>query len=563
MKHSYRILAILMALLLLLGMFSAVAEMEVELEAPREAEDLNLDISPDELTLTDELELVSEEAEPAPQSNAAEPTEANSKAFWIDSNGMLVRYKGSAEFVVIPDNVTVIGYKAFAGNTTMESVRIPEGVTVIQGKAFENCTKLARVTVLAKNIKIGESAFNGETPAFYTVIGSTAAEWARAKHFRVEDDLVVLYRDTSMTVNVGDTLWIYLKDANAKSYASSNSAVATVSTNGTVKVLSSGRTDITVQLDGGGARVLSLTAGYPRARLSSDSVTLNVGERKTISVQNLGNRSVSWSSSNANVATVNGGTITAVRAGSCTVTAALSDGSALKCQVTVRDNAYLSKEKITLNVGSTYTLTVKNRGNRSVVWSSSDSNIASVSNGKVTAKKAGRCTVTAQVSNGGALKCLVIVNDPVKISRGSINLKVGDSFTLTVSNRGNRSVRWSSSNTNVATVNGGKVTARNAGSCTITATLSDGKKLTCKVNVTASAAPAFSRSTLKLKVGQTFRLVINNRGRNSATWSSSNSDIATVDRTGTVTAKKVGKCVIYAKLTNGTLLKCDVIVRQR
>jgi uncharacterized protein YjdB len=60
---------------------------------------------------------------------------------------------------------------------------------------------------------------------------------------------------------------------------------------------------------------------------------------------------------------------------------------------------------------------------------------------------------------------------------------VGGYQSLKVLNRGNRAVTWSSSNSAVATAHNGMVIARKAGSCTVTAKLSGGRKLTCKVTV--------------------------------------------------------------------------------
>lgn len=81
----------------------------------------------------------------------------------------------------------------------------------------------------------------------------------------------------------------------------------------------------------------------------------------------------------------------------------------------------LSKTSITLTVKGTYTLKAtinpSNASNKTVKWSSSDAKIASVSSsGKVTAVKAGSCTITAKSSNNKTAKCSVKVNAPVTVS---------------------------------------------------------------------------------------------------------------------------------------------------
>ena len=563
MNHTRRLLALLLAALMVCGMFSAVAEMEVTLDAPQGTEGVELDFAAIELDesieLTDDLELVSEAPEAAVVSNEAEPIESNEdeSPFVINADGVLVKYTGADATARIPSNVVVIGQKAFADNATLFNVIIPASVTTIRNSAFANCTALSRVIVLAKDINIASTAFNGAAPAFCTVIGSTAADWARNHGLSVQDNYVLLDKNINMKATVGDSLQLYLNGEAVTAFTSSNPAVATVTEKGHVKAVGNGTVRIQAQLESGEIRVLTLNVVYPKAELSHTFLQMNVGKTKTLSVSNLAGRSVTWSSSNATVATVNNGNVTAQRAGKCTITAKLSDGNTLKCKVTVKDPAKLNKTKLTLNVGSSATLTVKHLGNRSVTWSSSNTSIATVSGGKVTAKKAGKCTITARLSNGKTLTCKVTVKDNAKLNKTSLSLKVGGTYTLSVKNRGDRSVTWSSSNTSIATVSGGKVTAKKAGSCTITARLSDGKTLTCKVTVTESAK--LNRTSLSLKAGETFKLTVS--GQSSVTWSSNNVNVATVDKDGTVKAVKAGKCVITATLSSGTKLECKVTVK--
>ena len=74
--------------------------------------------------------------------------------------------------------------------------------------------------------------------------------------------------------------------------------------------------------------------------------------------------------------------------------------------------------------------------------------------------------------------------------------------------------------------------------------------------------PSLNKTRYTLRVGQTFKLVVNNLGNNKVTWESNNNNIATVDQFGMITAVKAGKCIISAKLSNGTVLNCNVTVRR-
>ena len=152
----------------------------------------------------------------------------------------------------------------------------------------------------------------------------------------------------------------------------------------------------------------------------------------------------------------------------------------------------LDKTSLTLEVGESYTLVVtvspSNATDKSITWSSTNSSVASVSGGKVTAKSEGTTTITAEAHNGKTATCTVTVNEPtqevievtsVSLNKTSLTLEIGESETLTAtvspSNATDKSVTWTSSAQSVATVANGKITAIGSGTATITATTSNGK----------------------------------------------------------------------------------------
>ena len=145
----------------------------------------------------------------------------------------------------------------------------------------------------------------------------------------------------------------------------------------------------------------------------------------------------------------------------------------------------ISKTKLTLYVKKTATLKITGT-KKKVTWSSSNKKVAKVSKkGKVTAVKKGTATITAKVG-GKKYKCKVTVKNPT-ISKTAATIDYGKTVTLKVSNAAG-TVKWSSSNTTVATVSSkGVVTGKGAGTATITA-LASGIKLTCKVTVKAPVA---------------------------------------------------------------------------
>ena len=160
----------------------------------------------------------------------------------------------------------------------------------------------------------------------------------------------------------------------------------------------------------------------------------------------------------------------------------------------------LDKTSLTLEIGESYTLVVtvspSNATDKSITWSSTNSSVASVSGGKVTAKSEGTTTITAESHNGKTTTCTVTVNEPtpeiieatsVSLNKTSLTLEIGESETLAAtvlpSNATDKSVTWTSSAQSVATVASGKITAIGSGTATITATTSNGKKATCSVTV--------------------------------------------------------------------------------
>ena len=161
----------------------------------------------------------------------------------------------------------------------------------------------------------------------------------------------------------------------------------------------------------------------------------------------------------------------------------------------------LSKTSATLNKGNTLTLTVNyNPSNttdsKDVTWTSSNTSVASVSAGKITAKAPGTATITAKVGSKTAT-CKVTVKAPItslSLSKTTATVEVGKSVALSVTyapanTTDSKTVTWTSSNTKVATVSNGTIKGVAAGTATITAKMGS-KTVTCKVTV-KQAAPKF------------------------------------------------------------------------
>lgn len=168
------------------------------------------------------------------------------------------------------------------------------------------------------------------------------------------------------------------------------------------------------------------------------------------------------------------------------------------------------KKTVTLTKGkkatlkTTVTVSPNKAANKKVTYKTSNKKVATVSSkGVITAKKAGKATITVTSKKNSKKKAKVKVTvvsgkvTKVKLNKATASLEEGKSETLkaTVSSKGkkaNKTVKWTSSNTAVATVSSkGVVTAKKAGTATIKVTSTDGtkKSASCKVTVTAKPAP--------------------------------------------------------------------------
>ena len=155
----------------------------------------------------------------------------------------------------------------------------------------------------------------------------------------------------------------------------------------------------------------------------------------------------------------------------------------------------LSSTEASILLGHSQTLTATvlpdNATDKTVTWTSSDSSVASVENGVVTANKLGTATITATAGTKSAtcqITVLPIEVASVTLDRTTASILLGSTTTLTATvlpdNAADKTVTWTSSDSSVASVENGVVTANKFGTATITATAGD-KMATCIITVRA------------------------------------------------------------------------------
>lgn len=223
------------------------------------------------------------------------------------------------------------------------------------------------------------------------------------------------------------------------------------------------------------------------------------------------------------------------------------------------------------NIGTTEKITITeilptNANNKKVTWSTNNSSVATVDqNGNVTLKDAGTAVITCTSVGNPSVKatCNVTVKQsPTGITLNKNNIfrysdnMDGEQLTATVlpSNVIDKSVTWESSNTAVATVsNTGFVTLKGLGTATITC------RSVTHPNVTATCTVAVRQAVTGIALDKDSELRTNadmssiklvatvtpsNAWNKALSWTSSNTDVATVSADGTVTPKGVGTAVI-------------------
>lgn len=420
---------------------------------------------------------------------------------------------------------------------------------------------------------------------------------------------------TSITLTLGDRdnesyqLQATVNPSNAENkdvnWSSESGTVASVDNTGLVRARNEGTTNITVTTVDGGktatCKVKVETKKYPVKEIKINKSTAEVAVGETITLiatvlpSNATDKSVEWSSNNPNVAKVENGKVTGIKAGKTTITVSSVENKDIEatCDVTVVagkvsvTGVELDKTSLDMKEGDEANLkaTVKpeDAENKNVSWSSSRTSVATVDDdGKVVAKAVGTSVITVTTEDGGYTATCTVTVAPNKISvtgveldRTSLDMTEGDEVTLKATvkpeDATDKSVRWSSNNTAVATVKDGLITANKAGTATITVYSVENEdiKATCKVTVKARTysvtGVTLDVTSKEMNVGETFTLKAkiepSNATNQNVTWNSLDATVATVDKNGKVTAKKAGFTVITVTSEDGGYsATCEITV---
>ena len=480
--------------------------------------------------------------------------------------------------VILPRFATTVAANAFAEDTKLREVTIPSTVTSIQTSSFSYPTKL---TVYGIAGSYAEQHAKERKMTFVAVDGT------KVDSIAFKQSVYEFSASGSGSYFIPEMEILPKESVEPITFTSSDESIATVN-NGKVTFKGYGTATITATTASGktAACTVKINRAVSGVRLDYSKLSLKTGETAaltaTVYPSNAANKAVKWISSAPDVASVDQtGKITALKPGITTVTVETEDGGyTATCNVTVIDSSIVSVTGVKLSatvaeltIGNSKQLTAAiaptNATNKGVTWSSSNTNVASVSSsGVVVAKGEGTATITVRTDDGGyTAACTIRVSKPspsvvavtgVKLSAIGIELPVGGSkrlsATITPSNATNKAVTWSSDNTSVAAVNSsGLITAKGEGTATVTVRTDDGGyTATCKITVVPVTAPEkveISVSADSLKYKETTRVNVSELPVGyTVQYSSSDESIAKVDSNGNIKAVGKGTATITVKV---------------
>ncbi len=497
----------------------------------------------------------------------------------------ITRYTGDEENVTVPQTingktVTAIGEQAFYSCQTVKNIILPNSIQTIEEWAFSWCANLTRITLSNQLTEIKPYAFSQTgalvsitIPDSVTKIGNNAFESSGIYEITIPDtvteigeaafwecvNLETLPNLAGLTAISEDTFFgceklknIIIPD-NIKSigqcaFCACKAAVDVVVPEG-VTYLSQG--------------AFSGCAGMKNITLPESLKTVGV-----VCFENCENiENVYYAGSK--------GQWNAIDIDIYYDANRWLENAEIHCNVgKAAEEISISDTELTLYVGDQKTLTTSRiTGNTDYVWKSDSYYVTVNKAGRIVARESTgedwAVKVYAKYKDGKAVACKVhILEKPVvTLDKTQLDMSVTGMYTLQPSvypEDASVTYTFKSSNANVATVNkNGRVVARGEGTANITVTASNGAKTVCVVNVAPQKTVTLDKSTLELSVMEMYTLKPSVSPQDETatyTFKSSNTNVATVNKSGRVVARGEGTATITVIASNGAKATCTVTV---
>ncbi len=425
----------------------------------------------------------------------------------------------------------------------------------------------------------------------------------------------VIYTNNTNGLQLNPTLTPSGASLSSVSWESSNAAIATVSKAGVVKPVAPGTVTITCRSKSNSSvtAVCTITVKQYVESVAINREIASIAADETLQLNtvvlpnNATDKSLVWTSSDTSVATVsNSGLVTGVGGGTAVITATANDGSGKKDSFKIvvvelpTSTPSVPVSGITTGSSSMTVYTVNktaqisasvspSNADSSIIWASSNESVATVDNtGKITMIRGGTTILTGRsVSDPHKY---VNINLRVVQSVESITItgnnqieKIGDSTVLTAvvgpDIAENKAVSWSWTTVNGGQVQidqNGKVTAVANGIVKITATAKDGSGVSGNFNLKVGKDPV-PVETITLDITEISKYTNEKEGvvltptvlpdyadDLSVIWSSSDEQVATVDKNGKISFTAPGHTTITCRsvMTPSVTATCEVTVKQ-
>ena len=348
--------------------------------------------------------------------------------------------------ITIPGSVTTIGSFAFSYCKYLKSATLLDGVKNIDSYAFSNCDALEEIIIPDSITTIGNSAFNNCSGLQSALYKGSPAQWEKvtvnsgndlflaALHFEVDNVSSIELDYTSLVLDQGtnQTLKATVYPSTAStvmSWSSTYSYVASVSEDGTVTANHPGTTEIVVtDVSGAVEARCTVTVVVPASDITLSASTLRLAEGSssaitaTVSPYNVTDKTVLWSSSDPEVATVSeNGTVQALKPGSATITATTkSGGKTASCEVTVYyavQSIILSTSHMVLDINESQLLQfavvpAEAFADADLTLITYDTRIATIDgSARVYGNGPGTTTIMVKAGNGVCASCTVSVRE--------------------------------------------------------------------------------------------------------------------------------------------------------
>jgi len=289
-----------------------------------------------------------------------------------------------------------------------------------------------------------------------------------------------------------------------------------VSSSGVVSGIGNGTCTITAKASDGGftaTAAITVTPIYETAiKLNKANASLGKGKcvqlKASLTPSTTDFKAVKWASSDANIAKVDAsGKVTAVQTGTCTVTATSANGKVATCKIitlpqkvtSVKASAVASAQWVGRTIQIPITVAPANADNRAITWTTSNANVATVSqDGTVTFRSGGKVTIRATAQDGSkkyASKVFTVKQlvTGIGLNTNEITLAKGKTFalkaTVTPASASSKAVAWTSSNPKIVTVSAsGVVKGISNGAATLTCKAKDGSGVLAQCAVTVGVA---------------------------------------------------------------------------